>query len=239
MRRRIFIAETVVGLAGIAIPAAFGSALPPPTQPISAGTARGQAINPVFDSERPYRGKIEAPVTIVEYGDFTCPFTSASRKAVDATLNTRNGVIRYCFKHLPLDKHEVIAATCARYFEAVSANYPDIAWAYFDDLFEFGAKIRLASLAAAFTPKDQQHPPTDNLPELRKITEAAGVSLRTVDLELQYPTVASQLRGDIFEAKTFDINETPTFVVNGTVLRGSQSVEALTAAVQAAMGARQ
>jgi protein-disulfide isomerase len=201
-----------------------------PQQGILPSPARREVIRPVFDPDRPYRGTLRAPVTIVEYGDFQCPFTDEARKSVEATLRTYRGTVRYAFKHLPLDKHGQMGAVSSSYFEAVAGIYPELAWKYFDRLFRNRERLggdRLAALFGADTPDSGKE-----LRLLRELTEGLGVRLSAMDQELLYPTVQRLIRADILEARGYGFQDTPTFVVNGIVHKGMVTQQQLAGLVR-------
>ena len=89
---------------------------------------------PVIDPDRPIRGKRGAPVTLVEYSDFQCPYCGQAAETVKQLMQKYPGTVRMVFKHLPLPRHEY-ALLAAKYFEAVARQDQDKAWQFHDALF--------------------------------------------------------------------------------------------------------
>lgn len=53
--------------------------------------------------DRPFRGAADAPVTIVAYSDFTCPYCQQAAGTMEKVLKENQGKIKYVFKHFPLE----------------------------------------------------------------------------------------------------------------------------------------
>ena len=146
-------------------------------------------------------GSASPTMTLIEYGDFQCPFTKDAHNAVHAALGS--GRIRVIFKPLPLDQHGEMAATTARYYIAVSAMYPDRALAYADLLFANKNEIYEGGSAL-----------------LRRLTQQFGVDLSELDSELKDPSTLLLLRDGIREAQKLGFDGTPTFVVGNKAISG-------------------
>lgn len=67
------------------------------------------------------RGQKDAPITLVEYSDFECPYCSRGYETVQALMKKYDGKIRFIYKHLPLSFHEQ-AMTSAKYYEATKLS---------------------------------------------------------------------------------------------------------------------
>ena len=57
-------------------------------------------------ADRPVRGEANAPVTVVAYSDFTCPYCQQAAGTVEMLLANYKGKVRYIFKQMPLETHE-------------------------------------------------------------------------------------------------------------------------------------
>lgn len=101
-----------------------------------AGTRLGQ-MRPVSKSRDHIRGNPDAPVTLVEYSDFECPFCKRFHPTVKRLVDESNGQLRWVYRHFPLDelhskaRKEAAAAECAG---ELGGN--DAFWKFADRFFE-------------------------------------------------------------------------------------------------------
>ena len=84
--------------------------------------------------DRPFRGAADAPVTIVAYSDFTCPYCQQAAGTMEKVLKENQGKIKYVFKHFPLETTGV-ARLAAEYHVAAARQDPELAWKFYDLLF--------------------------------------------------------------------------------------------------------
>lgn len=104
------------------------------------GEARWQAelTNPkvaAIAEDRPIRGMHQAPITIVEYSDFECPYCRAVSSTLQEVLASHGDQVRLIYKHNPLSFHAT-AEPAARYFEAIALQSEKEAWRFHDRVFE-------------------------------------------------------------------------------------------------------
>lgn len=71
--------------------------------------------------DRPFRGAADAPVTIVAYSDFTCPYCQQGAATMEKVLKENQGKIKYVFKHFPLETTGV-ARLAAEYHVAAAVR---------------------------------------------------------------------------------------------------------------------
>ena len=71
--------------------------------------------------DRPFRGAADAPVTIVAYSDFTCPYCQQAAGTMEKVLKENQGKIKYVFKHFPLETTGV-ARLAAEYHVAAAVR---------------------------------------------------------------------------------------------------------------------
>jgi NhaA family Na+:H+ antiporter len=157
------------------------------------------------------RGSADAPLTLVEYADFQCPFCSRATGVVDELRKRFGDDLRYVFRHLPLvDVHReaVLAAEAA---EAAAAQ--GAFWEMHDRLFAHSNQLDPASL----------------------LTHAAalGLDVERFSRELGAGTHAARVREDVASAEASGATGTPTFFVNGRRQVGRFDQEALAAALSA------
>src|SRR5690606_15625985 len=75
-------------------------------------------LKPEIRTDEAVSGPSTAPITLVVYSDFECPYCSRGSETVSALLQKYAGKIRFVYKHLPLDFHPH-ARMAAQYFEAI------------------------------------------------------------------------------------------------------------------------
>jgi len=164
-----------------------------------------QAINLI---NQPSKGPADAPVTIVEYGDFQCPTCAQIYPTLKKLLAERKDV-RIVFKDLPLvNKHDwayagAVAGQCA--FQ----QSPEAFWALHDFFFENQAKLNAQNLDAqldAFAPR-------------ARLDAAQFRACR------QEKASAQRVDASLREASALGLANTPTLFVNGRPLVGNQPRE--------------
>lgn len=162
-----------------------------------------QEVDPAADH---VRGPADAPMTLVEYGDFECPFC-ARATGVSHELRHRLGDdLRYVFRHLPLLDVHPHAELAAR--AAVAADRQGRFWDMHDVLFARQDELELEDLlgyAAALELDVEQF-------------------ARDIDLE----EVHVRVRRDVASAEASGARGTPTFFVNGRRHTGPYDADALT-----------
>jgi len=160
------------------------------------------------------RGPIDAPVTVVEYGDFQCPYCGQAEPVIRELL-AGFGDVRYVWRHLPLNdvhNHAQIAAEAA---EAAAAQ--DAFWPMHDMLLAHQDSLR---------PRD-----------LLGYAEQLGLDVDRFSEHIHKRAGATRIAEDVDSAGLSGITGTPTFFVNGRRHYGAYDIATLSAAVRSA-GAR-
>jgi predicted DsbA family dithiol-disulfide isomerase len=164
------------------------------------------------DSERDHiRGPADAPVTLLEYGDFECPYCGLAEQSVRELL-AEIGDLRYVWRHLPLDDVHPRARLAAEAAEAAGAQGGF--WEMHRVLLEH---------QDALTPKD-----------LRRYAEELGLDGERVVAELRDRKWADRVAADVESADLSDVAGTPTFFINGVRHTGAYDLESLLRAVREA-----
>jgi Na+/H+ antiporter NhaA len=167
------------------------------------------------DPERDHvRGPIDAPVTVVEYGDFECPFCGQAEPVVRELLRDF-GDVRYVWRHLPLSDVHPRAQLAAEAAEAAADQ--GAFWEMHDLLFDH---------QDALGPSD-----------LITYAEQLGLDVERFTNELREHAGAGRVAEDVDSADLSAVSGTPTFFINGRRHYGAYDIGALSAAVRAA-GAR-
>lgn len=151
---------------------------------------------------RPTRGPAKAPIEIIEFSDFECPFCLRAFPTVSRVLQTYGDKIRFTYRHYPLQNHP--NARPAAEASACAAEQ-DKFWEYHDRLFSGQGKLSLADL--------RQH--------------AADVGLNAIAFNdcLESHKFAKQVEEDIEAGNRVGVNGTPAFFINGRILSGAQPYE--------------
>jgi Na+/H+ antiporter NhaA len=171
-------------------------------------------VDPV-DADRDHiRGPADAPVTLVEYGDFECPFCGRAEPAVRELLREFTG-LTYVWRHLPLDDVHPHARLAAEATEA--AGVQGAFWPLHDLLLEHQGALELDDLAGYAT--------------------QLGLDVDRFTRELTGRRHAARVARDVDGAELSGVGGTPTFFINGRRHYGAYALPALAAAVKAA-GAR-
>jgi len=158
------------------------------------------------------RGPEDAPVTLVEYGDFECPYCGQAEPVIRELLAQSGGEVRYVWRHLPLSDVHPSAQLAAEAAEAAGAQ--DRFWEMYDLLLAHQGALRPADFA-------------------RYADELGLDSARLMDDLLQH-RYADRVSEDVASADESGVSGTPTFFINGRRHYGVYDINTLTEAVRAA-----
>jgi Na+/H+ antiporter NhaA len=167
------------------------------------------------DPERDHiRGPLEAPVTVVEYGDFECPYCGQAESVVRELLSDFTDV-RYVWRHLPLNDVHVNAQLTAEASEAAADQ--GAFWEMHDLLLDHQDALRPDDLVA--------------------YALQLGLDVERFGDELRMHSGAARIAEDVDSADLSGVSGTPTFFINDQRHYGAYDIATLSAAVRAA-GAR-
>jgi protein-disulfide isomerase len=173
----------------------------------------------------PSRGAAEAPVTIVEYSDFECPFCSRVSSTVKQVLDKYPDQVRLVYRHFPLSRHPwaepaAIAAVCA----AEQSN--EAFWTLHDNLFQNQAAVSMDNYVARSKEWLEPH----GL-DIQKWSTCAEDSSSDA-----YAAARQVVLEDMSSGRQFGVTGTPAFFVNGRFLSGNQPLSAFDEAIADALG---
>jgi Na+/H+ antiporter NhaA len=166
---------------------------------------------PVDDERDHIRGPADAPVTVVEYGDFECPYCGQA-EAVMRDLLAGHGDVRYVWRHLPLNDVHPNAQLAAEAAEAAAEQ--DSFWEMHD---------LLLSNQSALRPGD-----------LVRYAEQLGLDIDRFRDHMRRGTGAEQIDQDVDSADLSGVSGTPTFFINGRRHNGAYDLPTLSAEVRVA-----
>jgi Na+:H+ antiporter, NhaA family len=174
---------------------------------------RPELLSPPVDPDRDHvRGPVDAPLTLVEYGDFECPFCARATGSVDELRERFGDRLRYVFRHTPLVDVHPHAQLAAEAAEAAGAQ--GRYWEMYDRL--FAHQDRLGT--------------TDLLDH----AEALGLDVERFARDLGTGRYARHVEHDVESAEASGVTGTPTFFVGGRRHTGPFDAGTLATALLAA-----
>jgi Na+/H+ antiporter NhaA len=165
------------------------------------------------DPERDHiRGGGDATVTLVEYGDYECPYCGQAERVIRELLVSFGHDVEYVWRHLPLNDVHTYAQTAAEAAEAAHAQGKF--WEMHDRLLEHQDEL--------------------GFPDLVKHAEAIGLDGERFRDELRRRVYAPRIAEDVASADASGVAGTPTFFINGRRHYGAYDLETLSETVKAA-----
>ncbi|MEO5331448.1 MAG: thioredoxin domain-containing protein [Magnetococcus sp. YQC-5] len=148
------------------------------------------------------KGDAKAPVTIIEFSDFECPYCRRAQNVLKKVQETYGNKVRMVFRHYPLPFHAKApkaseAAQCA----ADQGKF----WPMHDVLFAEKTSLEV--------------------PELKKQAKTLGLEQEPFDTCLDSGKHAARVTADLTDGKKLGVTGTPTFFINGIRLVGAQPFE--------------
>ena len=148
------------------------------------------------------KGPANAPVTIVEFSDFQCPFCARVTPTLEQIEDTYKNNVRIVWKHLPLEIHkDAVGAALAAEGAAKQGKF----WEFHDLLFA----------------NQKQLGPED----LKQHAKALHLDMKRFESDLLDREDQKKIDKDVAEAKALGINGTPGIFVNGRFVEGAQPFE--------------
>jgi protein-disulfide isomerase len=178
-----------------------------------AAAPRGPDPNRVYSVKTegaPVRGAMAAPVSIVEFSDFQCPFCGKVGPTLEQVRKTYGDKVRIVWKHHPLDFHKDAPFA---HMAAIAAQQQGKFWELHDKLFADPSKIK-----------------PDNV---KQYARDVGVDMKRFEEDLLKPETKARLDADLAEAKTLGVSGTPAFFINGRFLSGAKPFEEFAEAINA------
>lgn len=159
-----------------------------------------------IDDSRVIFGPSNAPITIVEYSDFECPFCKRGVDTIEELKKRYAGKIRVIHKNLPLDFHPN-AMPAAKYFEAIRMQSNKLALDFYHEVFNQQNKLKSGNTF------------------LESAAKKVGADIKKLKLDLKSSSISDRIDSDVREAQSFGINGTPGFIVNGVPVKGAYPPE--------------
>jgi protein-disulfide isomerase len=160
-------------------------------------------LKPEIDPARAFEGPADAPITIVEYSDFQCPYCGRGYTTLQEVLKNYDGKIKFVFKNLPLPMHP-LALPAAKRFEALVLQDPKKAFKYHNEVFENQDKLNAGGEKF-----------------LDSVAKKVGADMKKLKADMDGDKVKARLDADKAEAEKFSFSGTPGFIINGVSIRGA------------------
>jgi protein-disulfide isomerase len=153
----------------------------------------GGRLTPTVGDADHVNGPSEAPLTLVEYGDFECPYCGMAYPIVQSIQRQLGGRLRFVYRHFPLKELHPHAQHAAE--AAESAGAQGKFWEMHHALFEHQEALDDAALA--------------------RYADGLGLDAERVARDIESGTYARRVRDDFRSGVRSGVNGTPTFFVNG------------------------
>jgi protein-disulfide isomerase len=151
-----------------------------------------------------------APVTVVEYGDYECPYCGAAHPVTKALQQALGDNLRFAYRHFPLSQIHPHSYQAAEAAEAAGAQ--DRFWEMHDMLFENQGRLTTQDLLA--------------------YAGALGLELEPFAEDLAEHRHAPKIREDFLSGVRSGVNGTPTFFINGVRHDGGYDLASMLEAVR-------
>lgn len=164
---------------------------------------------PVAPGRDHIRGPVDAPTTLVEYGDYECTYCAAAHSIVNAIQIRMGTRLRYVFRHFPMTSVHPHAQPAAEAAEAADAQKRF--WVMHEVLFENQRRLADAQLEA--------------------YAAAIGLDLKSFTHDLRTHVNVPRIRADFMSGVKSGAQGTPAFYINGVRHDGSWDLSSLIAAI--------
>ncbi len=170
-------------------------------------------IRPVDPARDHIRGGPDGALTLVEYGDFECPFCSRATGSIDQVRAHFGDELRYVWRHLPLERVHPRAFDAARASEAAALQGKF--WEMARELFSHQDDLEWSDIYRY------------------AVTAGCDIDRFDADVRLHASKVLHRVQDDAQDADAMDLNSTPTFFVNGRRHKGPWDAASLIRALEA------
>ncbi len=152
----------------------------------------------------PSVGPANAPITLVEFSDFQCPYCAAATPELNAVLKANPAQVRFIFKEYPLDTHSQahLAATAA-----IAAQLQGKFWPMYDALFAHHTELSRASIFS--------------------YAQQVGLDMVRFQTDIDSTVVREAVQRDVQDGDQAGVEGTPTLFINGQRYNGPISAQAL------------
>jgi protein-disulfide isomerase len=161
------------------------------------------------------QGEVSAPVTLVQYGDFECPYSREAVKTVQALQRQFGHNLRFVFRHFPLAHKHPHALQTSEAAEAAASEGKF--WPMYVTLFANQSKLEYR--------------------DLMDYAEQLGLNKAQFSEALTKHSYLDRIRADVVSGHQYRVSGTPTFFVNGRRQDGNDDVRTLAGVILKALTA--
>jgi protein-disulfide isomerase len=158
-------------------------------------------LMPDMDPVRPCLGDDKAEITVVGFSNFLCPACAQGANTVSYLQKKHPGEIKFCLRHLTADE---FAKDLALHFEAIARQSPQKAWTFY--------KKAMA---------DQENLKKDKMAWVNRMINELAINRSSLARDLADPALAQRLKRDSEEAALFQLQSSPSYVINGVAVDGA------------------
>ncbi len=161
-------------------------------------------------------GSWDSPVTLVEYGDYQCPFCAKAHPILKRVLARMEGGVRFVFRNFPLTQAHPLAKVAARAAEAAALQGKF--WPMHDTIYE--------------------NQPTLSEDKIRVLAQDLGLDMERFEADwMERESVEQRVQKDFMSGVRSGMNGTPGFYINGEKYDGSWAEDDLVRALSAQLSA--
>ena len=162
-------------------------------------------------------GSADAPLTLVEYGDYQCPHCAAADPVVRAVQHAFGAELRFVFRNFPLTEAHPAAEPAAEFAEEAAAQGKF--WEAHDAIFAWSRR---------------HGPPSLGPQAFAAIAATLQLNAAKLEASVENHSYLERIKADFNGGIRSGVNGTPSFFINGARFDGPATLEALTAALNAA-----
>lgn len=170
-------------------------------------------LNPPLGPGDHMLGDPDAPVTLVEYGDYECPYCGRAHNALEEVLRRMGSEVLYAYRHFPLAEVHPHALAAAQAAEAAGAQGKF--WPMHDMLFENQDALEYA--------------------DLLRYADALELDVERFASDLANHTHLEKVKSDFHSGVRSGVNGTPTFFIDGVRFDGKWAPDTLIAGLRNAI----
>ena len=149
-----------------------------------------------------FRGPQDAPVTVINFSDFQCPFSKRSVDLMESLLKKYNGKVRYVFKHFPLSFHKLAKPAS---YAAIAAQNQGKFWEYYAKLYTDVKNINEETIV--------------------NYAKELKLDMDKFNADRVSAETAKKVQDDITQGSLFGVRGTPTLFINGVRIVGANSAK--------------
>lgn len=144
------------------------------------------------------KGPEDAPVTIINFSDFQCPFSKRSTDAIERIMKNYDGKIRYVYKHFPLGFHKMAKPAA---LASIAAHQQGKFWEYYSAMFDDVKKIDADYIVSK--------------------AKDIGLDMKKFEIDRNSEQAGKIMQDDIALGSRFGVRGTPTLFINGYKVVGA------------------